>query len=38
MTYRLSDSSKQYVFIAAGGHGRAGTTLGDAIVAFALPD
>ena len=29
---------KQYVLIAAGGHARAGTTLGDYIVAFALPD
>lgn len=38
MTYRLSEDGKQYVVIAAGGHGRAGTTLGDAIVAYALPD
>lgn len=38
MTYRLSENGKQYVVIAAGGHARAGTTLGDAIVAFALPD
>jgi quinoprotein glucose dehydrogenase len=37
MTYRLSEGGKQYVVIAAGGHGRGGTTLGDAIVAFALP-
>ena len=37
MTYRLSDDGKQYVVIAAGGHGRMGTTLGDAVVAFALP-
>ncbi|MCB1643910.1 MAG: pyrroloquinoline quinone-dependent dehydrogenase [Pseudomonadales bacterium] len=29
---------RQYVVIAAGGHSRMGTTLGDAIVAFALPD
>ena len=28
---------KQYVLIAAGGHARAGTTLGDHIVAFTLP-
>ncbi len=28
---------RQFVVIAAGGHGRAGTRLGDAIVAFALP-
>jgi quinoprotein glucose dehydrogenase len=30
MTYRLSETGKQYVVIAAGGHGRAETTLGDA--------
>tara|TARA_R110002073_G_scaffold109423_2_gene245351 strand:+ start:4557 stop:6476 length:1920 start_codon:yes stop_codon:yes gene_type:complete len=29
---------RQYVLIAAGGHARSGTTLGDHIVAFALPD
>jgi quinoprotein glucose dehydrogenase len=28
---------KQYVVIAAGGHGKLGTKLGDALVAFALP-
>ncbi len=38
MTYRLSESGKQFVVIAAGGHARGGTRLGDAIVAFALPD
>ncbi len=38
MTYRLSAAGKQYVVIAAGGHGRAGTKLGDSLVAFALPD
>ncbi|HJP95199.1 MAG TPA: pyrroloquinoline quinone-dependent dehydrogenase [Pyrinomonadaceae bacterium] len=36
MTYRSSDG-KQYVVIAAGGHGRLGTTLGDYVIAFALP-
>jgi quinoprotein glucose dehydrogenase len=39
MTYRveLEDGRvRQYVVIAAGGHGRAGTTLGDSLVAFAL--
>ena len=36
MTYRLSPEGKQYVVIAAGGHGRGGTTLGDSVVAFAL--
>ena len=37
MTYRLSDGGKQFVVIAAGGHGRMGAQLGDAVVAFALP-
>lgn len=37
MTYRLRPDGKQYVVIAAGGHGRLTTTLGDAVVAFALP-
>jgi quinoprotein glucose dehydrogenase len=37
MTYRLREDGKQYVVIAAGGHGRMGTTLGDYVVAFALP-
>jgi len=36
MTY-LADG-RQYVVIAAGGHGGAGTTMGDYIVAFALPE
>jgi quinoprotein glucose dehydrogenase len=36
MTYRYG--GRQYVLIAAGGHGRGGSTLGDAIVAFALPE
>ena len=35
MTYRVRD--KQFVVIAAGGHGKLGTTLGDAIVAYSLP-
>ena len=35
MTYVAG--GRQYVVIAAGGHARLGTTLGDAIVAFALP-
>jgi len=29
---------RQYVVIAAGGHGMSGTTLGDYLVAFALPE
>ena len=37
MTYRLSQTGKQYVVIAAGGHGKLGTKLGDSLVAFALP-
>lgn len=36
MTYQGSDG-KQYVVIAAGGHGRLGTTPGDYVIAFALP-
>jgi quinoprotein glucose dehydrogenase len=36
MTYRGKDG-KQYVVIAAGGHGRLGTTPGDYVIAFALP-
>lgn len=35
MTYSVN--GKQYVVIAAGGHGRLGTELGDYVVAFALP-
>ena len=38
MTYKVSETGKQYVVIAAGGHARAGSTLGDSVVAFALPD
>jgi quinoprotein glucose dehydrogenase len=34
MTYELN--GKQYVVIAAGGHGKLGTKLGDHIIAFAL--
>ncbi len=37
MTYRLRKDSKQYVVIAAGGHARAGTKLGDSLIAYALP-
>lgn len=36
MSYRLN--GRQYVVLAAGGHGNAGTTLGDFVVAFALPE
>jgi quinoprotein glucose dehydrogenase len=37
MTYRLRPDGRQFVVIAAGGHGTLGTTLGDALIAFALP-
>jgi len=36
MTYRLNKDSKQYVVIAAGGHGPLGSAPGDALIAFAL--
>lgn len=35
MTYTIG--GRQYVVVAAGGHGEAGTTKGDYVVAFALP-
>ncbi|WP_372809789.1 pyrroloquinoline quinone-dependent dehydrogenase [Litorivivens sp.] len=38
MTYRLSQQSKQYVVIAAGGHGPLGSQAGDTLIAFALED
>jgi quinoprotein glucose dehydrogenase len=37
MSYRL-DNGRQFVVIAAGGHGRMGTDIGDSVVAFALPE
>ena len=37
MTYRLRENGRQFVVIAAGGHNRMGTKLGDHVVAFALP-
>ena len=37
MTYQMRQNGKQYVVIAAGGHGRMQTKLGDYVVAFALP-
>lgn len=37
MTYRLADGDRQYVVIAAGGHGKLGTRRGDSVVAYALP-
>jgi len=38
MTYLLEETGKQYVVIAAGGHARLGTTPGDYLIAYALPD
>jgi quinoprotein glucose dehydrogenase len=37
MSYRISADARQYVVIAAGGHSTLGTTLGDSVIAFALP-
>jgi quinoprotein glucose dehydrogenase len=34
MTYKIN--GKQYVVIAAGGHGKLGTKQGDYLVAFAV--
>jgi glucose dehydrogenase len=36
MTYRVNDT--QMVVVAAGGHGSFGTTIGDAVVAYSLPN
>jgi quinoprotein glucose dehydrogenase len=36
MTFRHTDG-RQYVVVAAGGHGGFGTPLGDALIAYALP-
>ncbi|MDW3652273.1 MAG: pyrroloquinoline quinone-dependent dehydrogenase [Bacteroidia bacterium] len=38
MTYRTSKENKQYLIIAAGGHGRGGSKLGDSVIAYALPE
>jgi quinoprotein glucose dehydrogenase len=37
MTYRAGRAQRQYVVIAAGGHGGLGTPRGDFVMAFALP-
>ena len=37
MTYALEKTGKQYIVIAAGGHGRIGSTTGDFLIAYALP-
>jgi quinoprotein glucose dehydrogenase len=38
MTYRAGQGGRQFVVIAAGGHGTLGTTAGDYVMAFALPE
>lgn len=38
VTYRVKAGGKQYLVVAAGGHGALGLAPGDALVAFALPD
>ena len=38
MTYRMRPDGRQYVVVAAGGHGIMGTKVGDSVVAFALPE
>jgi len=37
MTYRVRPDGRQYVVIAAGGHGSLGTKKGDWLIAYALP-
>jgi quinoprotein glucose dehydrogenase len=37
MTYLAGRDRRQFVVIAAGGHGKLGTKLGDSLVAYALP-
>jgi quinoprotein glucose dehydrogenase len=37
MTYRAGPEQRQFIVIAAGGHGGLGTEQGDYVVAFALP-
>jgi quinoprotein glucose dehydrogenase len=37
ISYRLRPHGRQFVVIAAGGHGTLGTTQGDWVLAFALP-
>ena len=38
MTYVSDKTGRQYVVIMAGGHGSLGTKLGDALIAYALPE
>ena len=37
MTCSVGEGGKQFIVIAAGGHGKLGTKMGDHVVAFALP-
>ena len=37
MTYQVGENGKQYIVIAAGGHGKLGTKTGEHLVAFVLP-
>jgi quinoprotein glucose dehydrogenase len=37
MTYLAGQHGKQFLVIAAGGHGKLGTKLGDSVIAYALP-
>jgi quinoprotein glucose dehydrogenase len=37
MTYQVSEKGKQFVVIAAGGHGKLRTKMGDDVVAYTLP-
>ena len=36
MTYRVREDGRQYVVVAAGGHGGLGTRPGDYMIAYAL--
>ena len=38
ITYQLTEGSRQYVVIAAGGHAAMGTPPGDYLIAFKLPE
>jgi quinoprotein glucose dehydrogenase len=38
MSYYLEETDKQYIVIAAGGHSNMGTTRGDYVVAYTLPN
>jgi quinoprotein glucose dehydrogenase len=37
MTYRAGRDQRQFIVIAAGGHGGLNTPRGDSVIAFALP-